>query len=101
MSEVRSKTVVVLKSASAGKSWHKRTHNTGLVQGYRNFYGHGEQKFYIYPDSGWNEKKWGPKPSLGIIWADNEFCATREAYSKGLAPVNQTFGLIALKESLQ
>lgn len=103
----KEKVVVVHKSKSVGKSvalstvpkaWSKQPRHstsTGVVQGYRNFYGHGEHKFYVYPDSGWDEKKWGPKPCLGIIWADGEFYAVREAYSKGLAPVNQTFGLVA------
>jgi phage terminase large subunit-like protein len=67
--------------------------------GYRNFYGTGKFKFFIYPDDNWDEK-WGKKPLLGTIYADEPFHAVREAYSKGLAPVNFTFGLIALKEKL-
>jgi len=67
--------------------------------GYRNFYGSGKAKFYIYPDDNW-DKKWGKKPLLGSVYADEPFFAVREAYTKGLAPVNFTFGLIALKEKL-
>lgn len=67
--------------------------------GYRNFYGSGKFKFFIYPDGNW-DKEWGKKPLLGTIYADEPFYAVREAYSKGLAPMNFTFGLIALKEKL-
>jgi hypothetical protein len=67
--------------------------------GYRNFYGSGKFKFFIYPDDGW-KKSWGKKPLLGSIYADDPFYATREAYTKGLAPVNLTFGLIAVVEKL-
>ena len=70
------------------------------LQNYRNFYGYGSQKFFIYPDDGWDTKKWGPKPYLGLVHADDEFYAVREAYSKQLAPVNQTFGLMASRERL-
>jgi hypothetical protein len=34
------------------------------------------------------------------VYADSPFYAVREAHTKGLAPVNFTFGLIALKEKL-
>ncbi len=67
--------------------------------GYRNFYGSGKFKYFIYPDDNWNPKH-GKKPLLGTIYADEPFYAVREAYSKGLAPVNVSFGLIALKEKL-
>ena len=66
--------------------------------GYRNFYGSGKQKFYIYPGKGWDTKKWGRKPFLGTVYADEEFYAIREAYSKGLVPVNSTFELEAVSE---
>jgi len=110
-----SEKLVALKNSAVGKSeavfktlgkptWINRgfkTINTSGIPGYRNFYGHGSTKFFIYPDSGWNEKKWGRKPFLGIVWADEEFYAVREAYSKGLIPVNQTFGIVALMKQLQ
>jgi hypothetical protein len=67
--------------------------------GYRNFYGPGKFKYFVYPDGGW-DPKWGRKPLLGTVYADEPFYAVREAYTKGLAPVNGTFGLIALKEKL-
>ena len=66
--------------------------------GYRNFYGPGKFKYAIYPDNGWDIKRWGQKPLLGYVYADDEFYATREAYTKGLAPVNYTFGLSAIKQ---
>lgn len=56
---------------------------------YRNVYGSGKFKWAIYPDY-W-KVSWGPKPMLGVIYADDEFYAEREAYSKGLLPVNMTF----------
>ena len=65
--------------------------------GYRNFYGSGKQKFFIYPGKGW-DKKWGRKPFLGTVYADDEFYAIREAFSKGLAIPNSTFELEALSE---
>jgi hypothetical protein len=67
--------------------------------GYRNFYGSGKFKYFIYPDDNWNPK-WGKKPLLGTVYADEPFFAVRESYSKGLVPMNYTFGLIALKEKL-
>jgi hypothetical protein len=73
--------------------------NSGYI-GYRNFYGPGKYKFFIYPDDNWNIKKWGKKPLLGTVYADEPFHAVREAYTKGLAPMNFTFGLIAVKEKL-
>lgn len=100
MSEAKSVTPVVsVAVATKKKPWVNRKPQG--IQNYRNFYGHGNARFYIYPDSGWNVKKWGPKPSLGIVYADDEFYAVREAYSKQLAPVNQTFGLIAVLEPLK
>ncbi len=68
--------------------------------GYRNFYGSGKYKFFIYPDDSWDVKKWGKKPFLGMVYADEPFFAVREAYTKGLVPVNYTFGLIALREKI-
>jgi hypothetical protein len=47
-------------------------------------------RWYIYPDY-W-QKKWGEPPYLGMVYADDEFEATRRAYDKGLLPVNITFG---------
>jgi hypothetical protein len=67
--------------------------------GYRNFYGSGKAKFYVYPDGNW-DPKWGKKPLLGSVYADDEFYAIREAHTKGLAPVNFTFGLVATKVKL-
>jgi len=68
--------------------------------GYRNFYGSGKHKYFIYPDDGWDVKKWGKKPLLGFVYGDEPFFAVREAYTKGLVPVNFSFGLIALKDKL-
>lgn len=73
--------------------------NGQVYVGYRNFYGTGDAKFYVYPDDNW-KKEWGRKPLLGSVYADTPFHAIREAHTKGLAPVNFTFGLIALKEKL-
>jgi hypothetical protein len=56
----------------------------------RSFYGHGKYRWAIYPDY-WKEK-WGKRPLLGHVWADDEFYAVREAYNKGLLTVNFTFG---------
>lgn len=95
--------VVVLKSRQPGKStgnWSNRSANFAGIPGYRNFYGHGSTKFYVYPDAGWNEKKWGRKPFLGVVWADDEFYAVREAHSKGLVPLNSTFGLLVSTKQL-
>lgn len=61
----------------------------------RGFYGHGKNKYAIYPDY-W-KKEWGQKPLLGYVWADDEFYAVREAYSKGLLTVNFTFQPEAVK----
>jgi hypothetical protein len=61
----------------------------------RSFYGSGRFKYAIYPDY-WKES-WGPKPLLGHVFADDEFYAVREAYSKGLLTVNFTFGPRAVK----
>jgi hypothetical protein len=66
---------------------------------YHNFYGSGKRKYYIYPNDNW-KASWGKKPLLGSIYADEPFYAVREAYTKGLVPVNVTFGLIALTEKL-
>lgn len=74
--------------------------NTNGFNGYRNFYGPGKFRYYIYPDDNWDTKKWGSKPLLGTVYADEPFYAVREAFSKGLVPVNYTFGLIALKNKL-
>jgi hypothetical protein len=68
--------------------------------GYVNFYGTGKARYFIYPDNKWDVKKWGKKPLLGTVYADEPFYAVREAYTKGLVPLNFTFGLIALKEKL-
>jgi len=65
-----------------------------------NFYGRGSTLFFIYPDDNWRDRKWGPRPLLGMVWADDEFYATREAYTKGLLQVNATFGAIAVTEKL-
>lgn len=61
----------------------------------KSFYGHGKNKYAIYPDY-WKES-WGQKPLLGHVWADDEFYAVREAYSKGLLTVNYTFNAEAVK----
>jgi hypothetical protein len=64
----------------------------------RDFYGYsGSTKFAIYPDF-W-KKSWGKRPLLGFIWADDTFSAQRMAYSRGLLPLNFTFGpkAVALK----
>lgn len=66
---------------------------------HKNFYGPGKFKYFIYPDGNWDTKKWGPAPLLGTVYADEEFYAIREAYGKGLVPVNFTFGIIAKKEN--
>lgn len=86
----------------AGVSKATQSDSTGKPKtytGYRNFYGPGKVKYFIYPDSGW-DNKWGKKPLLGTVYADEPFYAVREAYTKGLATVNATFGLIAVKEKL-
>ena len=51
----------------------------------------------IYPDDGWDTKKWGPKPSLGHVRGDDEFWAIYAAYNKGIAYPNSTFGFVATK----
>jgi len=76
------------------------TNGTNSYVGYRNFYGIGKFTYFIYPDDGWDVKKWGPKPFLGTVYADEPFYAVREAYTKGLTSPNSTFGLIALKTRL-
>lgn len=55
----------------------------------RSFYGHGRFRWAIYPD--WWPKRWGPKPCIGVVQADDEFYAKREAYNRGLLTVNVTF----------
>jgi hypothetical protein len=62
---------------------------------YYGFYGMGRFKYAIYPDY-WKES-WGPKPLLGHVWADDEFYAVRDAYTKKLLPMNYTFGPRAVK----
>ena len=59
-------------------------------------YGDAE-KFAIYPDNGWDTKKWGPKPLLGFVKADDEFWAKYAAYDKRIARPNATFGYVAVK----
>ncbi len=88
-----------MQNASGTQGNTPTTPTSGFV-GYRNFYGSGKFKFYIYPDDNWNTKKWGKKPLLGSIYADEPFYAVRESYTKGLVPLNFSFGLIALKEKL-
>jgi hypothetical protein len=61
----------------------------------RSFYGPGKFKYAIYPDF-W-KNTWGQKPLLGYVWADDEFYAIREAYSKNLLTYNYTFGPKAVK----
>lgn len=51
----------------------------------------------IYPDDGWDESKWGPKPLLGYVRADSEYWAVYAAYNKGIAHPNSTFGLMVVK----
>ena len=47
----------------------------------------------VYPDDGWDEKLWGPKPLLGYVRADDEYWAMYAAYNKGIANAfNVTFG---------
>lgn len=55
----------------------------------RSFYGPGKYKWAIYPDY-W-PKRWGQKPMIGYVFADDEFYAKREAYNRGLLTVNATF----------
>jgi hypothetical protein len=54
----------------------------------RSFYGTGKFKWAVYPDY-W-KSKWGEPPLLGHVYADNEFCAEREAYNRGLLTLNYT-----------
>ena len=56
----------------------------------RSFYGPGKFKYAVYPDY-WKDS-WGQKPLLGHVWADDEFYAVREAYSRNLLTTNYTFG---------
>lgn len=58
------------------------------VKKVRNVYGSGKFRWAVYPDY-WKEK-WGRKPLLGYVFADDEFYAEREAYSRGLLHVNFT-----------
>lgn len=51
----------------------------------------------IYPDEGWNTKKWGPAPMLGYVRADDEYWAVYAAYNKGLIIPNSTFGIVVTK----
>jgi hypothetical protein len=47
----------------------------------------------VYPDDGWDAKKWGPAPLLGYVRADDEYWALYAAYNKGITnPNNVTFG---------
>lgn len=88
------------KSGYSSSSYARSKAINSGISGYRNFYGHGAAKYYIYPDDNWNTKKWGPKPLLGVVWADEPFYAIREAFTKQLLPVNQTFGVIATLQQL-
>ena len=45
--------------------------------------------FAIYPDY-WKEK-WGEKPLLGLVVAENAFHACRRAFDKGFVRKNFTF----------
>ncbi len=83
---------------STAQSTNSSTPSTFV--GYRNFYGSGKFKFFLYPDDNWDVKRWGRKPLLGSIYADEPFFAVREAYTKGLVPMNFTFGLVALRDKL-
>lgn len=49
----------------------------------------GKYRWAVYPDY-WKDS-WGKKPLLGHVIADDEFYAIREAYNRGLLPVNFTF----------
>lgn len=73
--------------------------NSTPFVGYRNFYGSGKAKYYIYPDDSW-DPKWGKKPFLGTVYGDAPFFAVREAYTKGLINLNITFGIVALLEMI-
>lgn len=53
------------------------------------FYGPGKFRWAVYPDF-WPER-WGRKPLLGFVFADDDFHATREAYNRGLLIQNRTF----------
>jgi hypothetical protein len=63
--------------------------NTEAPRRPRSFYGPGKFKWAIYPD--WWPKRWGQKPLLGYVYADDEFYAEREAYNRGILTVNVTF----------
>lgn len=54
-------------------------------------------KYAVYPDY-W-KKSWGERPLLGIVFADDEFYAQREAYTRKLLTVNFTFGPKVVKLS--
>lgn len=54
------------------------------------FYGIGKYRWKVFPDY-W-KKDWGPRPFLGLVYADDEFYAVREAYNRGLLTMNYTFG---------
>lgn len=49
----------------------------------------GKYRWAVYPDY-WKDS-WGRRPLLGHVIADDEFYAEREAYNRGLLPVNFTF----------
>lgn len=94
MSNIKNKTVTIRSTTQPGKSEamgkpvvkakkkhpYDPTDNKG--RGYRNVW-------EVYPDY-WLEK-WGPKPLLGYVRADDEFGARYAAYDKGLLIQNWTF----------
>lgn len=49
----------------------------------REFYGRGDFRYAITPP-GWDVKRYGKAPVIGIVHADNEFLAERLAYDRGI-----------------
>jgi hypothetical protein len=75
----------VEKAVTASPQPEKRTYN---------FYGHGKFRYAIYPDF-WADT-WGDKPMLGVVYADCEFYAEREAYTRGILPLNWSIRPVAV-----
>lgn len=70
------------KAATKPKKRHAYDPTDNKGRGFRNVW-------EVYPDY-WLDK-WGPKPLLGYVRADDEFGARYAAYDKGLLIQNWTF----------
>ena len=58
-----------------------------------------KEKYLVVPDY-W-KVTWGERPLLGIVYASDHFEGERQAYEKGLLPMNITFKPMLIKSKNQ